>query len=416
MTLVSNGSLRRQGSGLANKATSNRVTPDEDGADGAATVGESAETVDAKAGSDRDSHSTSLRRSSRRDDDTGPGRAGRSRIRNRGGRPGSDPVWRSGDAAEVARRALAVLVLIPVLFFGLGLVQGESHVSRSEFVYSLDGSVPDGFLREDRRLLTQIVTFTSDAVLGPVADEYGMDIDDLRAKIDVETVDLSEVLRLDVRDADAATALELNRAVLDQYLRTVNGENNTSFSQDLVSRRRDLVADLDTARAEAADDQVELTTMAEQAGQLERRIALLDNRLDRLSALEEQGVAGGAVSQSAIASKLSDTATELSDAEAELVRLRVDQIELEARVGEGSETQRTIDRLETDLNSVEAELSRRELDPVVGSSLRELSPPTVITRSRTFSGLRMMAIGLLLAIPLAAWVGYRTRRRQLWLP
>jgi hypothetical protein len=51
----------------------------------------------------------------------------------------------------------------------------------------------------------------------------------------------------------------------------------------------------------------------------------------------------------------------------------------------------------------------------VGSAFRELSEPSVITRPSHVAGLQGLAGGLLLGLPIAAWVGYRPRRRQLWL-
>ncbi len=327
----------------------------------------------------------------------------------------AEPTWRGQDVAEVVRKVLAVLVVLPAIGYGLGALRGESYVSRSEFVYSLDGSVPDGFLREDRRLLTQIVTFTSDAVLGPVAEEYDLEVEQLRAKIDVETVDLSEVLRLEVSDDDAARALELNRAVLEQHLRTVTGENTTDFSQELTERRAEIAAELDDAAADGAEQQAELAALAAREQQLERQISLLGTRLDRLRALEDDALAGNAVSRVAVTEELETVGAELTEAEAELTGVRVEQAEVDARIESGSSARRTIERLEADLAAVDAELSRRELAPVVGSAFRELSEPTVIRRTRHIAGLQGLAVGMLLALPVAAYAGYRARRRQLWL-
>ena len=327
-----------------------------------------------------------------------------------------EPAWRGRDMAEIVRSVLAVLVVLPAIGYGLGALRGESHVSRSEFVYSLDGSVPDGFLREDRRLLTQIVTFTSDAVLGPVAEEYDLEVEELRAKIDVETVDLSEVLRLEVSDDDPNRAVELNRAVLEQHLRTVTGESTTDFNQELTERRAEIANELDAAAAAGAEQQAELATLVAREQQLERQIALLGNRLDRLRTLEDEALAGTAtVSGTAVAQELETTTTELAGAEAELAEVRVEQSAVEARIEAGSSARRSIDRLEADLAAVDAELSRRELAPVVGSAFRELSEPTLIRRTRHTAGLQGLAVGMLLALPVAALVGYRARRSQLWL-
>jgi len=327
----------------------------------------------------------------------------------------TEPTWHGRDVAEVLRKVLAVLVVLPAIGYGLGMLRGESYTSRSEFLYSLDGSVPDGFLREDRRLLTQIVTFTSDAVLGPVAEVYDLEADELRAKIDVETVDLSEVLRLEVSDSDPGRAMDLNRAVLDQHLRTVTGQNSTEFSKELTERRSELAAELEAAAAVGAEEQAKLASLEAREQELERRIVLIDNRIDRIQTLEDEALGGSLITRDRLTENLESAVAELSEIEAALLEVRLEQADVESRLGAGSSARRTIERLEADLAAVDAELSRRELDPVVGSAFRELSEPTLITRSRHVAGLQGLAVGMLLGLPIAAWIGYRTRRRQLWL-
>lgn len=326
----------------------------------------------------------------------------------------TEPAWRVRDFGEVLRKVLAVLVVLSAIGYGLGMLRGESYTSRSEFVYSLEGSVPDGFLREDRRLLTQIVTFTSDAVLGPVAEVYDLEVEELRAKIDLETVDLSEVLRLEVTDSDPDRAMDLNRAVLDQHLRTVTGQNSTEFSTELIERRAELEAELETAVAAVADEQAELASLEAREQELGRRIVLIDNRIDRIQALQDEALGEASITRDRLNENLESAVAELSEIEAALLEVRLERAGIESRLGDGSPARRTIDRLEDDLTAVDAELSRRNLDPVVGSALRELSEPTLITRSRHVAGLQGLAVGMLLGLPVAAWVGYRTRRRQLW--
>lgn len=327
--------------------------------------------------------------------------------------------WTGTQLATVARQALLVMVGFGLIGYGLGFVRGGGHTARAEFIYTLDESVPDSFLREDRRLLTQVVTFSSDAVLTPVAADFDLSVDDLRSRINVETLNLSEVLQLEVRDGDADQAVALNRAVLAQYLAVTTKAAPVGTGDELLDQRSAIVAELEAAdgqRLGLLQNREQDTTLQLRQESLQRRITIKINQVAGLQQNLDSVVlrqAGGG--QLAIATETLDAAeAELADLEAELAAVGTDRAELVTATTAEPALLREIDRLEAKLATVDNELAERELAPLVAAPIRELGQPIVQTTSRHLGGAQGMAVGLLLAVPVAALVALRRRRQQLW--
>lgn len=327
--------------------------------------------------------------------------------------------WTGRQAVSVLQRALAVAVLFGLIGYGLGFSRGPLSTARAEFVYTLDESVPDSFLREDRRLLTQVVTFESDAVLTPVGRQFDLTADQLRAKIDVGTVNLSEFLHLDVTDADPDRAVAINRAVLDQYLRVIAGSSPAVDSSVLEETRAEIATQLTEADAErlalAAAGQRDAVLEAQQES-LQRRIDTGNQRINLLrQSLDTAQLQGfGDAQTTALANTLAEAEADQVALETQLVATVSERAELETATTAEPALLREIGRLETKLATVDDELADRELAPLIASPIRELSDPIIEVTSRHLFGLQGMAIGLLLATPVAGLVGYRARRRQLW--
>jgi hypothetical protein len=336
---------------------------------------------------------------------------------------GAEPRWTSGDLRQVAGRALAVLAVLGLVGYGLGVSRGGTSTARTEFVYTLDESVPDSFLREDRRLLTQVVTFTSDAVLTPVAERFDTDVDDLRGRIDVETLEMSEVLRLDVSDPDADQALAISEAVLDRYLAVTVAAQPVGDGTDLTERRAEVAAELaaaDTARLNLDSDLADLDIR--QAG-LERRITAETEQRARIQDLLADAAARQ-IENPALQAELDRSSDVLSSLEGQLSAVATERADVIASagsdldtlaVGSGQEALlREIERLEAKLATVDAELAERELAPLVAAPIRSLDQPVIIERSANATGLQGLSLGLLVGLPVAVLVAMRTRQRQLW--
>jgi len=317
-------------------------------------------------------------------------------------------------------RALAVLIVAGVLGYWLGWLRGGEEIVRRELVYTLDNSVPDGFLREDRRLLTQLVTLQSDAVLSPVAEQFGLTTEDLRSKIEVETVDLSEVLGLEVRDTDRQRAADIGQAVLDEYLVLSSTPPSSESSEVLKAEQVNVNAQLEEAEAslkalrQEQQRDAQLRTTEES---LERRIDLGTEQANRLQGLLDDALIRPTTNarRARIVAEQAVAEEAMTQMETELATVRAQRAALAERTTADPGLERLIARLEADLTTIDGELAQRDLGPIVASPIRLLSEPTFVTHSAKQSGVEGLATGLALGIPIAAWMVYRARARRHWL-
>lgn len=126
------------------------------------------------------------------------------------------------------------------------------YAARAEITYTLDEDRTPGLLRQDRRLSTQLVMISGRTVLGPVADELGLDWEDLADAVSAEVVDDSEVIRIEAQASDPEGARRVVDAVLDEYLEQAE--------VDVYAEQRTLVQDqLTAAEARRAEVAVALT-------------------------------------------------------------------------------------------------------------------------------------------------------------
>ncbi len=329
------------------------------------------------------------------------------------------PGWSLRQVSAVVQRVLALLVILGMVGYGLGYARGGGYMARTEFVYTLDESVPDSFLREDRRLLTQVVTFKSDAVLTPVAERFELTVDDLRAKIDVETLELSEVLRLDISDPDPDRAVAISRAVLDRYLQVITDAAPADDNQELEQRRVEVAAELADADANrrallTAGGRDAALEVREQA--IQRQIDLKNEQVNRMQGSIDDSFVKilSSVRRANLVKEMEVAQQELALLETELATVGTERAELVVDTTAEPALLREIERLESKLDTIDDELTERELAPLVASPIRELSQPLTLFRSAHVAGLQGMAIGLLAAIPLAGLLAYHTRKRQLW--
>ena len=141
--------------------------------------------------------------------------------------------------------------------------------------YLLDDSLPTGFLREDRRLSTQLVTIRSRSVLGPVALTYDLDVDDLRDDVSASVIDNSEIIRVEVRDEDPIVALGLVNAIAAAYLAQIPGLYGTGVvdpvTEELFSTEDELVDVLIRMRELVEPDDLGVVVAARHASLIDRR-------------------------------------------------------------------------------------------------------------------------------------------------
>ncbi len=143
-------------------------------------------------------------------------------------------------------------VLLALIF---SFTQPPVYGARTDILFELDANLQAGFLREDRRLTTQVVTIESRAVLTPAAAQLGIDVEDLSAAIDASVIDGSEIIQITAEGSSGQEALDRLDAVVGVYFDQL--EQADSSAQALA-----LIAD-------------ELTDLEQQEADLEARIANL---------------------------------------------------------------------------------------------------------------------------------------------
>jgi hypothetical protein len=132
---------------------------------------------------------------------------------------------------------LIVVIGAAIGFVSSWLIQAQ-YGARSEVLYTLREEQPTGFLREDRNLTTQTVLIDSRPVLEPVAVANGLTVDQLADKVTASVAEGSEIIEIEVRDADRREGLRLVDAVTRRYLVVANGavgENRTYLEGQLES-------------------------------------------------------------------------------------------------------------------------------------------------------------------------------------
>jgi hypothetical protein len=132
---------------------------------------------------------------------------------------------------------LIVVIGAAIGFVSSWLIQAQ-YGARSEILYTLREDQPTGFLREDRNLTTQVVLIDSRPVLEPVAVANGLSFDQLADKVTASVAEGSEIIEIEVRDADRQEGLRLVDAVTQRYLAVANGtadENRTYLEDQLES-------------------------------------------------------------------------------------------------------------------------------------------------------------------------------------
>jgi uncharacterized protein involved in exopolysaccharide biosynthesis len=211
------------------------------------------------------------------------------------------------------------------------------YAARSEFIYFLEDAVPDGFLREDRRILTQLVTIESDAILRPIAEDFDTTVTDLRDALSADVVDLSEVIRLDVTDTDSQRALELNVAILDAYRETAEETRRDDSPAQLSDRRAELLEELSIADLEVqavAESRLGDISLAASEESLSRQLAIESDRLLRLSALADDLLTGPATVDDAgtINAQITSSRATITSLQQQLLDVRTRRADLQQRI------------------------------------------------------------------------------------
>jgi uncharacterized protein involved in exopolysaccharide biosynthesis len=145
----------------------------------------------------------------------------------RGHRPSSRRLG-GDDLLRLGLLACVIVALGAAIGFASSWLIPREYGARSEVLYTLREDQPTGFLREDRNLTTQVVLIDSRPVLGPVARANGLTVDELAGKVSASVAEGSEIIEIEVRDADRGRGRRLVDAVTARYLAVANGTGDES--------------------------------------------------------------------------------------------------------------------------------------------------------------------------------------------
>lgn len=134
--------------------------------------------------------------------------------------------------------------------------QPEVYGAETEIIYELDGNLAAGFLREDRRLTTQVATIESRAVLSPAAEQLRMDVEDLIEVIDASVVDGSELITISSEGDTPVEAKERLDTVVTIYLDRLAATDSSNDALALIEQELASV----TQREQALNDELAALT------------------------------------------------------------------------------------------------------------------------------------------------------------
>jgi capsular polysaccharide biosynthesis protein len=180
----------------------------------------------------------------------------------------------------------AIVIFCGVFAYGLSSRGAATYGSRSEILYPISAEIASGgFLRTDRTLQTQLETIKSRTVLAPVAKKYGLTVDELSKQVVASVLSDSEVIRIEVDDADQAKAKAMVGDITGEYLKYANGLVDTNadvekhWTDELVelrASRSTLVGQLSAApsgSAEAQQIQAELDDVNNQIANAQTQLS-----------------------------------------------------------------------------------------------------------------------------------------------
>ena len=318
--------------------------------------------------------------------------------------------WRGVDART---RIIAVgigIVLGTMLLSTVYAVLRPTYAAESEIVITISGLGSEEIQRE---LQSFAVVASSQTVLAPVADEFGISVLDVREAFAPAIVGDSTVLRFTTTAGSPEEALALNEAITASYLGVANDPL----------------------------DQSELAFVTDRMDQAIAEIAAVDSELSELEAVE----AANASTRLQIETERNVAQAQLADLEGRLVDLRASGAAPPGSVnfieGQINTTQTRLDELVADTQALESEDAgvrsaanrlrdersvlrdelgdlqslrvQIELDQIAGTRVAVLAPGHAADDAVGLTPMRAIILGLLVGGALAfAWVIAATQLRK----
>jgi uncharacterized protein involved in exopolysaccharide biosynthesis len=177
------------------------------------------------------------------------------------GFPLPPPPVRRLTSAQGVRLGLVWLVIVVLgAAAGMAFTLPMTKLYAARVVVQYDVSTQDAsdFLRTDRALTTQSVLLTSRSVIGPVAQANGISPDDLEHSTTATVLTNTDLVQLNVLNADRSTGVKLAGDIAQQYLKVTAQSSPAVYLQQQIDAARSQLA---AGGANAGDLQTRITTL-----------------------------------------------------------------------------------------------------------------------------------------------------------
>lgn len=188
--------------------------------------------------------------------------------------------------------AIVVVIVCTVTAYQVGGRGSDVYAADAQVVIDLPDSVDSS--QAERILATETATVEGAAVLGPVAESLGVDLQDVEDAVEASVIPGSQIIRIRASSEDQDRAAVIAAAVVDTYVATPRGERASaavSFIEGeltkVSSEQAGVQSRLDELRRQPIPpDPATERTLVEQSSTLQARIGALQSELVRLQLRE----------------------------------------------------------------------------------------------------------------------------------
>jgi capsular polysaccharide biosynthesis protein len=110
---------------------------------------------------------------------------------------------------------LVAPVIVAFIAFAVAWYSERVYAGRAEVILDLQGVTWDA---AERFIGTELAVANSRAVLGPVSQKFRVSMEELTGNLSVEVLRNSSIVQLEYESANASLALELTKAITEQYV------------------------------------------------------------------------------------------------------------------------------------------------------------------------------------------------------
>ena len=142
------------------------------------------------------------------------------------------------DGAQRGRLlGVAVALILVGAAFGylVSLAVPTRYGAITTIMYNVAGQNTGDFLKTDREMATQAVLVTGRNALKPVADQSGIDVDDLTRNTSATILGQSNIIQIEVKDQTPSGAVNLANAIAKQYITVSNASGPKGYVQNLLT-------------------------------------------------------------------------------------------------------------------------------------------------------------------------------------